>query len=296
MATDKTTNILTITGCDPTGAAGLQADVTTIASLGGHAVTVVTSITVQTTLGILEFYDVPASIVKGQLEAVFNDIQPETVKIGLVRRTDTLGVVVDALRRYRPRHVIYAPIVLSTHGDALVPKAVMEAVHERLLPLCTLVLEPKENLRHGLSNRYASAVAFFLAEHHDVGEATKRGQAYINTQIVRSSLVQGRASELYNEFLDAVSEGYRKNSDVAYYADRLNVSSRYLAQVTRRISSKAPKTIIDEKLTESICRDLANTDLTVQEIAYAHGFSSQAHLSKFFKKQTKQTPSEYRKR
>ena len=287
--------ILTITGCDPTGVAGVQADVTTITSLGGHAVTAVTSITVQTTLGILEFYDVPASIVKGQLEAVFNDIQPQTVKIGLIRTLDTLRVIINALVRYRPRHVIYAPIVLSTHGETLVPEDVVTAISRHLLPLCTLVLEPSEPLRHGLANQYASAVAFFLAEKGDANEATERARTYIHTQAIRSLPLRGRASELFHEFLDAVADNYRTNSDVAYYADRLNVSPRYLAQVTRRISSKAPKTIIDERLIESICRDLTTTDLTVQEIAYGHGFSSQAHLSKFFKKQTQLTPSQFRR-
>ena len=69
--------ILTITGSDSTGGSGVQADIRTIAALGGYAVSAVTSITVQNTVGIQAFYDLPADIVKGQIEAIINDMQPD---------------------------------------------------------------------------------------------------------------------------------------------------------------------------------------------------------------------------
>ena len=73
------------------------------------------------------------------------------------------------------------------------------------------------------------------------------------------------------------------------------MSARYLAQVTKRISGQTPKQIIDEYLSEEIGRQLKTTDKTVQEIAYTLGFSSQAHLSKFFKKMKGRSPSEWRR-
>ena len=92
-----------------------------------------------------------------------------------------------------------------------------------------------------------------------------------------------------------VAEHFTSNRDVRFYADSLNVSSRYLAQVTKRIAGKTPKMIIDDYL----CREaeflLASSDKTVQEIAYEFDFSSQAHFSKFFRKMTGISPSEYRK-
>ena len=71
----------------------------------------ITSITVQNTLGIQEFFDIPAEIVSGQIEAVMNDMQPDIVKIGMIRRVETLNVVIDTLTRYRPAHIIYAPAI-----------------------------------------------------------------------------------------------------------------------------------------------------------------------------------------
>ena len=288
--------ILTITGSDSTGGSGVQADIKTISELGGYAMSAITSITVQTTLGIQQFYDVPATIVAGQIDAVMNDFEPEVVKIGLIRREDTLDVIVKALQKYRPRHVILDTVVLSSRGDTLISREMLEAISHQLVPLCTLVIKKDDGSMHGLSNRYASAVAVFLSQGLSPDEAESKAKAYINTQVVKASDLQGRSSELYNELIDAIMEHHREASDVRFYAELLNVSSRYLAQVTRRISGKSPKAIIDDYLIHEIELQLKSTDNTVQEIAYRFGFSSQAHFTKFFKKLKGVSPTEYRKR
>lgn len=287
--------ILTITGSDSTGGSGVQADIKTIAELGGHAMAAITSITVQTTLGIMQFYDVPASIVEGQIEAVMNDFQPDVVKIGLIRKADTLDVIVRAMLRYKPRHVILDAVSLSARGDELVSPEMVEAVRGRLSPLCTLIVRKNANSMHGFSNRYASAVAVFLNQGATTSEAEAKARAYINSQVLRTCELQGRSSELYNEFLSSVAENFRKASDVKHYADLLNVSSRYLAQVTRRISGKSPKAIVDDYLMREIELQLNTTDKTIQEIAYDCGFSSQAHLTNFFKKHRSISPTVFRK-
>ena len=100
--------ILTITGSDGTGDSGVQADIRLISGLGGTAASVVTSITVQNTLGIQQFHDLPAVVVRQQLEAIVNDLQPQVVKIGLLRRADVVEAIVDVLRRHQPKYIIYA--------------------------------------------------------------------------------------------------------------------------------------------------------------------------------------------
>ena len=288
--------ILTITGSDSTAGSGVQADIKTISELGGYAMSAITSITVQTTLGIQQFYDVPATIVAGQIDAVMNDFEPEVVKIGLIRREDILDVVIKALQKYRPPHVILDTVVLSSRGDMLISHEMQDAILHRLLPLCTLVVKKDDGSMHGLSNRYASAVAVYLSQGLSPEEAENKAKAYINTQVVKINDLQGRSSELYNELLDAIAEHHREASDVKFYADLLNVSSRYLAQVTRRISGKSPKAIIDDYLIHEIELQLKSTDNTVQEIAYRFGFSSQAHFTKFFKKLKGVSPTEFRKK
>ena len=315
--------ILTITGSDSTGGSGVQADIRTISELGGYAVSAITSITVQNTLGIQAFFDVPAEIVSGQIEAIMNDIQPSIVKVGMIRRVETLEVVIDALTKYRPDYIIYAPAIWSSNGDALMTEDVVSQIRYRLLPLCSVVVaRKKENdiilqdtklLRmaegngmqvflldnansHGLTNRFSSALAVYLNQGKKMEDALAMAQDFINVELTRESNLQGRSSELYNQFISQVNNFCRTYSDVHFYADQLNVSSRYLAQVTRRISCKTPKAIIDEYIVKEIERELSTTTHTVQEVANTFGFSSQAHLTKFFKKMRGLTPSEYRKK
>ena len=313
--------ILTITGSDSTGGSGVQADIRTISELGGYAVSAITSITVQNTLGIQAFFDIPAEIVSGQIEAIMNDIQPSIVKVGMIRRVETLEVVIDALTKYRPDYIIYAPAIWSSNGDALMTEDVVSQIKYRLLPLCSVVVaRKKENdiilqdtklLRmaeghgmqvflldnansHGLTNRFSSALAVYLNRGNKMEEALGMAQGFINVELTRESNLQGRSSELYNQFISQVNNFCRTYSDVHFYADQLNVSSRYLAQVTRRISGKTPKAIIDEYIVKEIERELSTTTHTVQEIANTFGFSSQAHLTKFFKKMKGVTPSAFR--
>ena len=157
------TTILTITGSDGTGGSGVQADIRFISALGGMAASAVTSITVQNTLGIQEFYDLPASVVRQQVEAIINDLQPQVVKIGLLRRIDVVETLVDVLKKYQPRHIVYAPVLKSTKGEQLVSTKVYEAIERLLMPLCTVVLEPSDlpigPRKHGYANQLASAVA-----------------------------------------------------------------------------------------------------------------------------------------
>ena len=315
--------ILTITGSDSTGGSGVQADIRTISELGGYAVSAITSITVQNTLGIQAFFDIPAEIVSGQIEAIMNDIQPSIVKVGMIRRVETLEVVIDVLTKYRPDYIIYAPAIWSSNGDALMTEDVVSQIKYRLLPLCSVVVaRKKENdiilqdtklLRmaeghgmqvflldnansHGLTNRFSSALAVYLNRGNKMEEALGMAQDFINVELTRESNLQGRSSELYNQFISQVNNFCRTYSDVHFYADQLNVSSRYLAQVTRRISGKTPKAIIDEYIVKEIERELSTTTHTVQEIANTFGFSSQAHLTKFFKKMKGVTPSAFRQK
>ena len=216
--------ILTITGSDSTGGSGVQADIRTISELGGYAVSAITSITVQNTLGIQAFFDVPAEIVSGQIEAIMNDIQPNIVKVGMIRRVETLEVVIDALTKYRPDYIIYAPAIWSSNGDALMTEDVVSQIRYRLLPLCSVVVaRKKENdiilqdtklLRmaedngmkvflldnansHGLTNRFSSALAVYLNQGSKMDEALAKAQDFINVELTRESNLQGRSSELY---------------------------------------------------------------------------------------------------
>lgn len=362
MERQQRNTILTITGSDGSGGAGIQADIKMIAALGGNAVSAITSITAQNTLGIQEFYDLPVSAITGQIEAIINDMQPLVVKVGMVRQADAVVEIAAQLQKHKPQYVIYDPVIISSQNEMLMTTEVIEEITRTLLPLCSLVIikradaeyftksaittsqemtsatetllnygcgavllqgghllsatntdvfacreqdEPiflsslqmgrTDEFRHGLSGNLSSAIATFISNGNTLFEAVVNARNYMSQLLVLNTGLMGRSSELYNEFVDEIAKHHRTNNDVKFYADRLNVSSRYLAQVTRRISGKSPKNIIDEFLMQEIEQLLAVSDKTVQEIAYAFGFHSQAHFAKFFKKMNGLSPSEYRK-
>lgn len=309
--------ILTITGSDGTGGSGIQADIQTITALGGRAVSAITSVTIQNTLGIQDFYDLPANIVRGQIEAIINDIQPDTVRIGLIRNAETLLVVVELLRKYRPKHVIYDPIVRASSGDELLSGEILTLIQLQLLPLCSVVVLRKEEeemifggqqlpdvcrlfldrtKQHGLANSISSALAVFLNQEMTIETAIRKAQQYVGTLVRDASDLKGRSHQLYNDFLEAINRHLTTNHDVAFYADCLNVSPRYLSQVTHRVAGASPKNIIDKLLTDAIIQRLQSTMLTIQELAYTFKFGSQAQFAKYFKKQTGFSPSEYRRK
>ncbi len=292
--------ILTITGSDGTGGSGVQADIRLISSLGGTAASVITSITVQNTLGIQEFHDLPASVVRQQVEAIVNDLQPQIIKIGLVRRIDVVEMLADVLQRYKPSYIIYAPVLTSTRGEQLVEPRVYEAIQRLLIPLCTIVLAstdlPIGPRRHGAANQLGSALAYYLSLGEKESEAMLHAQTYLKQLPADYADGNTRSEELYNQFLDAVERYYNRYADVAFYAEQLNVSPRYLGQVTRRIAKRSPKAIIDERITNEITKLITTTNKPLKDVARWLGFSSQAHLSRFFKKRKGVSPTEFQQK
>ena len=306
--------ILTITGSDNTGCSGVQADIKTITELGGQMVSVITCITIQNTLGIQEFYDIPAQIVTDQIEAIGNDLQPTIVKIGMIRNLQTLTAIVNYLQRHKPQYIIYDPVVFSLNGDLLMESHLIGLIRQYLLPLCSIILLRHEETNqilgntkyqnvyilektpiHGYANLLSTAVAFYLTQGDDMKIALEKASEYISIHAPLSNIPQSRSADLYRDFTKSISIYLKQRSDVGYYAEYLNVSSRYLAQVTNRICGLTPKAIIEQYLIDAIQSELINTRKTIQEIAYEYGFSSQAHFSKFFKRITEYTPSNFRK-
>lgn len=304
--------ILTITGSDPTGESGIQADIKYISELGLTAVSAITTVTLQNTLGIQEFHDLPASVVGGQIEALVNDVQPKVVKIGMMRRVETIQTVVEALRRYTPAFVVYDPVLFSSRGDRLMGDEALGIVRRRLFPLCSVIVVRRheahallgdmvpgnvcfiDDNRHGLSNGFSSSLAVALCKGKKMDEAVGKANEFCQRQLSATTMLQGRSAQLYNDFVSLVRQDFAVSSDVASYAEKLNVGSAYLGQVCRRIAGKSPKSIIDDFIVKDIERQLSKTGKTILEIAQGLGFSSQAHLSRFFKNIVGKSPSEYR--
>jgi hydroxymethylpyrimidine/phosphomethylpyrimidine kinase len=133
------TTILTIAGSDSGGGAGIQADIKTISALGCFAVSAITAVTVQNTLGVSGIYDIPCNIVAEQIEAVLSDFSVKAVKIGMINQPDLVEVIELAIKKYHIENVIIDPVMVATSGDILMQNTTIEKIKTKLFPLAKII-------------------------------------------------------------------------------------------------------------------------------------------------------------
>jgi len=148
--------VLTIAGSDPSGGAGIQADLRTFAALGVVGVSVITALTVQNSLGVQAVHPVPADVLDAQLEAILSDTKVQAVKIGMLGGADQVRAVAAALRKYGPSNVILDPVLASTGGVPLLDGEGRAALLTDLMPLCDLVTPnvPELGVLTGMATEY----------------------------------------------------------------------------------------------------------------------------------------------
>lgn len=130
---------LTIAGSDPSGGAGIQADMKTAAALGVYSMSVPTALTIQNTLGVSGVYEIPAEVVKAQLEAVFSDIFPDSVKIGMCVNREIVAVIAEILEKYKPKNIVLDTILISSSGRKLLADDAAELMMQRLFCLADII-------------------------------------------------------------------------------------------------------------------------------------------------------------
>lgn len=131
--------VLTIAGSDCSGGAGIQADIKTVTAHGMYAMSVITSLTSQNTTGVYGIHDVPADFVRSQLDSVFRDIRPDSVKIGMVSNSDIIAAIADKLAEYHAEHIVLDPVMVSTSGSKLLCDEAIDCLIHRLMPLADII-------------------------------------------------------------------------------------------------------------------------------------------------------------
>ena len=131
--------VLSIAGSDPSGGAGIQADIKTISALGGYAATAITALTVQNTRGVQRVFPLPADLVSEQIDAVMSDIEPQAIKIGMVNDAAVVQAIVAALHRHHPSIVVYDPVMVSTSGHRLIEESTIALIEKELMPLAAVI-------------------------------------------------------------------------------------------------------------------------------------------------------------
>ena len=176
--TDPQGRVLIIAGSDSGGGAGIQADIKTCSTFGAYAMTAITAVTAQNTLGVKAVEMMPPALVKGQIEACLSDIGADVVKIGMLGTKAIIDVVAEAVDEL-DAFVILDPVAVATSGDALLEPDAASAMRDTLLPLADLVTPnvPEAELLTGLKIS-------------DVDDMTKAGDALLKRGVY-AALMKG---------------------------------------------------------------------------------------------------------
>ncbi len=130
---------LTIAGSDCSGGAGIQADIKTMSANGVYAMSAITALTAQNTLGVTAIMDTTPEFLHRQLEAIFTDIYPDAVKIGMVSSAGLIREIAATLKKYRPAHIVVDPVMISTSGAKLISDDAIDVLKTELFPLATVL-------------------------------------------------------------------------------------------------------------------------------------------------------------
>lgn len=157
---------LTVAGSDSSGGAGIQADLKTFSALGVYGASVITAVTAQNTQGVRGIQAIDPDIVRGQLEAVFDDLAVDAVKTGMLHNTKAVEMLAESLDRYRSVPVIVDPVMVSTSGSKLIEDDTIDTVRRLLFPRAALITPniSEAELLSGIAIR----------TEHDLAEASGR--------------------------------------------------------------------------------------------------------------------------
>ncbi len=139
--------VMTIAGTDSGGGAGIQADSRTFAMLGVHGCVAVVAVTVQNSVGVRGFHEIPIDVVIGQIEAVVSDIGIQAAKTGMLASSEIITAVADTWRRLQPAPLVVDPVCASMHGDPLLHPTALDALRTELFPIATLVTPNLDEVR-----------------------------------------------------------------------------------------------------------------------------------------------------
>ena len=195
---------LSIAGTDPSGGAGIQADLKTMTMNGVFAMSAITALVAQNTTGVREIVEMTPEFLGQQIDVVFEDIPPDAVKIGMVASCGLIEVIAERLRFYQARNIVVDPVMVTTSGDRLISEEAVDTLKARLLPLAAVATPniPEAEILSGMAirseadieaaARYISGTyncAVLLKGGHNVNDANDflytggRGEWFYGTRI-----------------------------------------------------------------------------------------------------------------
>jgi len=193
-------NVLTIAGTDPSGGAGIQADIKAFSALGAYGTSVITTLVAQNTQGVQEVHPIPAGFVKTQLDVLFADVRIDAVKVGMLGGAEIVHAVAAALKQQAPSHVIVDPVMVAKSGDRLLAADAVAVLREEILPHADLITPNLPEAADMLGEEEATDEQGMLAQVERLGELCPRvllkGGHLDGPQSVDLLLIDGEVTRL----------------------------------------------------------------------------------------------------
>ena len=176
---------LSIAGSDCSGGAGIQADLKTMTLNGVFAMSAITALTAQNTTGVSGILEVSPAFLAQQIDAVFPDIRPDAVKIGMVSSAPLIATIAERLRFYQARHIVVDPVMVATSGSRLMETDAVRSLREQLFPLAEVIAGRRiaNPNTHGTGCTLSSAIAANLAKGYSLPQAIARAKGYITAAL-----------------------------------------------------------------------------------------------------------------
>lgn len=139
MSSSSIPNVLTIAGTDPSGGAGVVADLKAISALGAYGCAVIAALTAQNTRAVTGVHTPPVDFLKLQIDTLFEDVRIDSVKLGMLGTADIVRTVADRLAHFKPAHVVLDPVMVAKSGDHLLAKSAVAMLKEALMPQANMI-------------------------------------------------------------------------------------------------------------------------------------------------------------
>ena len=224
---------LTIAGSDSSGGAGIQADIKTMTANGVFAMSAITALTAQNTTGVTDIFETTPKFLGEQIDAIFTDIYPDAVKIGMVSSAELIGVIAEKLKAYDAKHIVVDPVMVATSGSKLLRDDAVQALTEKLLPMAEVLTPniPEAEILSGMtitdaagmeaaakriSEKYGCAVLCKGGHHNDADDLLWRdgcGKWFHGKRIANPN-THGTGCTLSSAIASNLAKGYDLDTSV----------------------------------------------------------------------------------
>jgi hydroxymethylpyrimidine/phosphomethylpyrimidine kinase len=166
--------VLTIAGSDCSGGAGIQADLKTFSAHGVFGMSVIVSVVAENTSRVIDIQDITPEMIEKQIDAVFEDIEVDAVKVGMLSTPECMRAVAGKLRQYKPEHVVIDPVMYAKNGCPLMDPSAVDALIETILPLADVLTPniPEAERITGVEIRSVTDMEAAARKIHDMGSKT----------------------------------------------------------------------------------------------------------------------------